>query len=50
MAAFDGDIAQGKVEAGQSAGLIDDIVPAAQVVENLMREFGEARARLAALG
>jgi enoyl-[acyl-carrier protein] reductase II len=49
MAAFDGDIAQGKVEAGQSAGLIDDIVPAAQVVENLMREFAQARARLASL-
>jgi enoyl-[acyl-carrier protein] reductase II len=49
MAAFDGDIAQGKVEAGQSAGLIDDIVPAGEVVENLMCEFAEARSRLVRL-
>ena len=50
MAAFDGDIAQGKVEAGQTAGLIDDIVPAGQVVQNLMRELIAARARLVELG
>jgi enoyl-[acyl-carrier protein] reductase II len=49
-AALDGDTARGKTEAGQSAGLIDDIVPAAEVVASLMREFGLARARLAGLG
>ena len=46
-AALDGNVEWGKTEAGQSAGLIDDIVPAAQVVENLMREFHAARRRLA---
>lgn len=48
-AALDGDVVRGKTEAGQSAGLIDDIVPAADVVANLMREFAAARARLATL-
>jgi len=50
MAALEGDIAQGKVEAGQTAGLIDDILPAGEVVRNLMREFEAARARLVQLG
>jgi enoyl-[acyl-carrier protein] reductase II len=49
-AALDGDVEWGKTEAGQSAGLIDDILPAAQVVENLMREFDAARVRLAGFG
>jgi enoyl-[acyl-carrier protein] reductase II len=48
-AALDGNVERGKTEAGQSAGLIGDILPAAQVVDNLMREFQAARARLAAL-
>jgi enoyl-[acyl-carrier protein] reductase II len=46
-AALEGDIAWGKVEAGQSAGLVDELVPAAEVVRRLMAEFEEARARLA---
>ena len=50
MAALDGDMAQGKVEVGQSVGLIDDIVPAAEVVAQLLREFQAARARLNELG
>ena len=39
MAALDGDIEQGKVELGQSVGLIDELVPAAEVVRRLMAEF-----------
>jgi enoyl-[acyl-carrier protein] reductase II len=39
----------GKVEAGQSAGLIDDIVPAAELFHRLVKETEEARRRLAAL-
>jgi enoyl-[acyl-carrier protein] reductase II len=46
MAAFDGDIEQGKVEVGQSVGLIDELLPAAQVVERLIAEFEAAVARL----
>ena len=41
-AALDGDVAWGKTEAGQSAGLIDDIVPAGELVARLMRELHEA--------
>ena len=41
-AALDGDVEWGKTEAGQSAGLIDDILPAAQVVARLMVECDAA--------
>lgn len=46
-AALEGDIARGKVEAGQSAGLIDDILPAGALVAKLVAEAEEARRRLA---
>lgn len=49
QAALEGDVAWGKVEAGQSAGLVDDILPAADVVRRLVAEMEEARKRLAAL-
>jgi len=49
MAALDGDIEWGKVEVGQSAGLIDELLPAAEVVKRLIAEFDQAVARLAAL-
>ena len=48
-AALDGDVEWGKVEAGQSAGLVDDIVPAAELLRRLVRETEEARKRLASL-
>ncbi|MGQ0547313.1 MAG: NAD(P)H-dependent flavin oxidoreductase [Betaproteobacteria bacterium] len=48
-AALEGDVDWGKVEAGQSAGLIDDIVPAAELFRRLVRETEEARKRLASL-
>jgi enoyl-[acyl-carrier protein] reductase II len=48
-AALDGDMAWGKVETGQSAGLIDRLVPAAQVVADLVDELRAAQARLAAI-
>jgi len=48
-AALEGDVQWGKVEAGQSAGLIDDIVPAAELFRRLVRETEEARRRLASL-
>ena len=42
MAAFDGDIDQGKVEVGQSVGLIDELLPAAEVVTRLIAELEAA--------
>ena len=49
QAALDGDVEWGKVEAGQSAGLVDDILPAADVLRRLVAEAEEARRRLMAL-
>ncbi len=45
-AALEGDVAWGKVEAGQSVGLIDAILPAAEVVRRLVAEAEEAGRRL----
>ena len=49
QAALEGDVDNGKVEAGQSAGLIEDIVPAGELLGRLVSEAEEARRRLAAL-
>ena len=49
QAAHEGDVDWGKVEAGQSAGLIEDIAPAAEVLRRLVAEAEEARRRLASL-
>ena len=48
-AALEGDVEWGKVEAGQSAGLVDDILPAAQLMKRLVEELEDARRRLASL-
>jgi enoyl-[acyl-carrier protein] reductase II len=48
-AALEGDVEWGKVEAGQSAGLVEDIVPAAELFRRLVHETEEARKRLASL-
>ena len=49
MAALDGDVAQGKVEAGQCAALIDELVPAAELVERIAAETRAAMERLITL-
>ena len=49
QAALRGDVEWGKVEAGQSAGLVHDIVPAAEVMRRLVAEVEQARRRLASL-
>jgi enoyl-[acyl-carrier protein] reductase II len=49
QAALEGDVEWGKVEAGQSAGLVDDILPAAEVMRRLVAEAEEARKRLSSL-
>jgi enoyl-[acyl-carrier protein] reductase II len=48
-AALEGDVEWGKVEAGQSAGLVDEILPAAEVIKRLVEELEQARRRLASL-
>jgi enoyl-[acyl-carrier protein] reductase II len=48
-AALEGDVEWGKVEAGQSAGLVDEILPAAEIMRRLVLELHAARARLASL-
>lgn len=49
QAAHDGDVEGGKVEAGQSAGLIDRLQPAGELVQQLVDETRDALARAAAL-
>ncbi|PNQ72143.1 nitronate monooxygenase [Hanstruepera neustonica] len=46
---FEGDLEDGELEIGQIAGLIHDIKPAAQIVQDLMREFEEAKLKVASL-
>jgi len=48
-AALEGNADWGKLEAGQSVGLIDSLVPAGALVQQLMAECETARQRLAAL-
>jgi enoyl-[acyl-carrier protein] reductase II len=49
QAALDGDVEWGKVEAGQSSGLVEEILPAAEVMRRLVAEAEDARRRLASL-
>jgi enoyl-[acyl-carrier protein] reductase II len=49
QAALDGDVEWGKVEAGQSVGLVDEILPAADLMKRLVAETEEARRRLQSL-
>ena len=41
---FEGDLVEGELEIGQIAGLIDDIVPVAQIIAEVIAEFNEAKA------
>lgn len=43
---FEGDLDEGELEIGQIAGYIHDIKPAAQVVEEMIKEYNEAKAEL----
>jgi enoyl-[acyl-carrier protein] reductase II len=49
QAALEGDVEWGKVEAGQSAGLVNEMLPAAELMRRLVREAEEARRRLCSL-
>lgn len=46
---FEGNWEEGEMEMGQSSGLVKDIIPAAEVVQRMMREFEEARERIGRL-
>jgi enoyl-[acyl-carrier protein] reductase II len=45
-AALHGDVAGGKVEAGQTAGLIGETLPAAEIVRQLAHEYADSLGRL----
>jgi enoyl-[acyl-carrier protein] reductase II len=40
---FEGDLIEGELEIGQIAGLLNNIQPAASIVQNLITEFNQAR-------
>ncbi|ETN97036.1 NAD(P)H-dependent flavin oxidoreductase [Zhouia amylolytica] len=44
---FEGDLDEGELEIGQISGLIHDIKPAAQIIEDMMIEFFAAKERIA---
>lgn len=46
---FEGDLIEGELEIGQISGLISDIKPARDIVKEIIVEFEEARAELAAI-
>ncbi|WP_340063682.1 NAD(P)H-dependent flavin oxidoreductase [Ascidiimonas aurantiaca] len=46
---FEGDMEEGELEIGQIAGLIHTIKPTAQIVNDMMKEFEEARLRVSTL-
>src|SRR6056297_658112 len=43
---FEGDMEEGELEIGQVSGLIHNITPAAEIVEELMAEFSQAKAEI----
>ena len=44
---FEGDLIEGELEIGQIAGLIHEILPVKTIVENMVREFEEAKREVA---
>jgi len=41
---FEGDIENGELEIGQISGMINEIKPAQQIVEDIIKEYSEALA------
>ena len=39
---FEGDLEEGELEIGQVSGIINEIMPAKQIVENLITEYKKA--------
>jgi enoyl-[acyl-carrier protein] reductase II len=46
---FEGDIENGELEAGQGSALVDRIMPAGEIVEEIIREFNVAKENLTIL-
>ncbi len=46
---FEGDMVEGELEIGQIAGLINDVLPAATILENILHEFRIAQSEIAQL-
>jgi NAD(P)H-dependent flavin oxidoreductase YrpB (nitropropane dioxygenase family) len=46
---FEGDLKEGELEIGQVSGLIKEIVPAAHVVEEMMKEFEQVKSNFTQL-
>jgi enoyl-[acyl-carrier protein] reductase II len=47
---LEGDVDEGELEAGQSSGLIRDVIPAAEVVRRFVTEYEEALSRVRSVG
>jgi enoyl-[acyl-carrier protein] reductase II len=47
---FEGDLVEGELEIGQIAGLIDEVVPVAQIIAEIITEFIEAKASVSQIG
>jgi enoyl-[acyl-carrier protein] reductase II len=47
---LEGDLEEGELEAGQSSGLVRDIVPAAEIVRRFVEEYERSLARLPGAG
>ena len=43
---FEGDLDEGELEIGQISSVIDDIKPAAQIVEEILKEYRQAKAEM----
>ncbi len=46
---FEGDLVEGELEIGQIAGLIHDIKPVENIINDMIAEFGEAKKEVASL-
>jgi enoyl-[acyl-carrier protein] reductase II len=47
---FEGDMVEGELEIGQISAMLDDILPAGEIVNNMMNEFNAVRKALCDLG
>lgn len=47
---FEGDMVEGELEIGQISAMLDDIIPAGDIVNNMMNEFNTVRKALCDLG
>jgi enoyl-[acyl-carrier protein] reductase II len=43
---FEGDLTEGEIEAGQSSGLIQEVLSVAEVMDKVIKEFGETQERM----